>query len=304
MTQPNLELFRRLLMQQGQTARSPVPMIDEGPATATSSELTPLQRFAGGALYSTYTPYQGDQKKYGYNPQHRFYPTPTQYPTTGTVTSTATSTRDDGNYQQQNGGPDSGASASSFGVDRSHHGKSFDEMNPAELQAYAGSKERNSVMGMSLPSIIAGAIGMKGANFLEDSQLSAAMNAAGLGAMNPGDYVDGKVAGGATTSLGLSPELAGRNDQTGAMAEANAATAAAAEANNDPNTARRGRIVTRANVRPGGKEDGSIQVTVGEGIVRKESMKKIGARNFKALNAGKFDRVLLDAAVDAALARK
>ena len=304
--QPNLALFQQLMARPMQ---QPARAADTT-ATSTSSDLTPLQRFAGGALYSTYTPYQGDPKGYGYGPQHRYFPT-TAAQGTGTGTGTGESeaerirrNEEEAQWQSVKGGPDSGASASSNTgpVDRSHHGQSFDEMSPTDLLGYAGSRERNSVMGMSLPSLIAGALGMKGANFLEDSQLSAALNNAGLGAMNPGDYTGGVVAGAANTGMNsmggiANPELAGRSDATQAGPQVNV------DPNSDPNTASKGRIVTPRNVKPGGKEDGSIQVTVGEGILNKGAMKKVGSRNFKALNAGKFDRALLDSAVDAAIAK-
>lgn len=103
-----------------------------------------------------------------------------------------------------------------------HHGTPFDQMTPQELMDFADKRnngnfaQRNiewGVPGFGLAGLIAG----RAFAGLEKSQLSAALNAAGLGGMNPGDYVGGHVAGAANTGMNVAggvpnPELAGRSD--------------------------------------------------------------------------------------------
>lgn len=147
----------------------------------------------------------GGESDYGFPwTQEGYNPNPQQ-------TQPAATQADEGNYQQQQGGPDSGDVAER---NPGHHGKSFDQMSVQELRDYMEARNNGNIAQRNIERL--NPSGLVGALFgrIEQSQLAAALNAAGLGGMNPGDYVDGKVAGGAGTSLGMSPELMGRNDSS------------------------------------------------------------------------------------------
>jgi len=267
------------------------PAVDPYNAMRPPSTLPYADRFAGGALKSSYTPYAGDVSKYGFGPQHRnFRPDNSAWttsPATSTGTNTASSTATD-LLDGRGGGPDGGQSMAN--ERNAEHGKAFDQMTPAELQSYAAGKEKNSIAGFSLPSIVASIIGMKGANFLEDSQLSAALANSGLS--NPGDYVGGQIAGAANTGMNVAggvanPELAGRSDPSQGDYSGGIDPAEAGSEGESPGMYAKGGVVK--GDKKYGKDDVTINADGGEGVIRAVQMQKLGADFLKKLNTGAYD---------------
>lgn len=132
----------------------------------------------------------------------------------------------------QGGGPD--GDQSDANQRDQVHGKAFDQMTMQELQSYASDRARSPLGGLSsLPAALASIIGIKGANFLEDSQLNAEL--ANRGLANPSDFVGGHVAGAANTGMNVAggvanPELAGRAGASLSNAALDAAEEAGREA--------------------------------------------------------------------------
>lgn len=203
----------------------------------------------------------GGESDYGFPwTQEGYNPNPQQ-------TQPAATQADEGNYQQQQGGPDSGDVAER---NPGHHGKSFDQMSVQELRDYMEARNNGNIAQRNIERL--NPSGLVGALFgrLEQSQLAAALNAAGLGGMNPGDYVDGKVTGGASTSLGMSPEMMGRNDssQAGIGEIASEGNAGAWDGSGEKN--RRGGTIRRAmggiGYASGGEEQSDFAVRgIGDG---------------------------------------
>lgn len=113
----NFDQFRMLAGDRPQQ----VP-ITGGPADPYNNVRAPShlpynQRFAGGQLQATYTPYDGDLSRYGMGAQHRYWVPGTSAWTTNTSTGTGTgtTTTNHGTEQQQNGGPDGGQNGDALG---------------------------------------------------------------------------------------------------------------------------------------------------------------------------------------------
>lgn len=290
--------------------RSPVPAMDQWNTRQPDASRPYNERFAGGALRSTYTPFTGNPLTYGQGPQHRFYaPDTTNWTGTSTGTATATATTENGTEQQQNGGPDGGQSMANQrdGV----HGKSFDQMTPQELQSYAAGKEKNSIFGMSLPSFAAGLIGPLGSGAvlgrLEKDQLAAALASSGLS--NPADFVGGQIAGAANTGMNVAggaanPELGGRGDpsQGGGMGGQTEGGVSNSGVEGDRGFLAKGGEVTKSHLSgpdPKGPDDGKANLDIGEFVTKADVVKDLGVDFFTRLNAGKYDRRLLLRAVNA-----
>lgn len=260
------------------------PAADPWNSQQPPSSLPYIDRFAGGRMRSSYTPYTGDPTQYGYGGQHRFF-TPDTTNWTGTNTSTATTTATNSVDPTSGGGPDGGSQGGDRDAGR-------DNGSWESVSQWANDpgvrRDFNALVEMASPIV-----GGFNAAFGDPLGREAGKNAAA-----------GVVAGNA--ALSGDPMMAAAEAETNAAlgAEAEAvgqAQAAAAEANIESGVGAspyaKGGIVK--GDKKLGKDDVLIKADGGEGVVKAVIVKDLGEDFIKRLNAGKYDRRLLLRAVHA-----
>jgi len=254
------------------------------------------ERFSGGALQSTYTPYQGDHKTYGQRAQHRFYTPPIEKWSTATSTSTATAsgtgtdTSEYNNQPNQGGGSDQGAGHGDLEQGR---GQAQDpamkdvvrdalamwDSTPGLAMLGRGAMAvGRDIFGRDAPGV--GQTGFSGMS--EDSRSGVGSPSSMQGSFN--EFGDIAAAAAASGSGDWDGSQAGLE---GASMEAAAIDAMSGNSSGPSQAFAKGGIVK--GDRRLGKDDVTIRADGGEGIIRAVEMKKLGADFLKRLNSGRFD---------------
>lgn len=240
------------------------------------------ERFAGGQLQAKFVPFSGDPLQYGAGPQHRFNQVdPIAFTTStasspATTTSTATDTSYTGQGAGQGGGPDGGDVAANQAMRDS-------------LPEYDNFGDWISAMA-GTPSL-----GLTG--------LAQMAMGRGFAAQDRSYATVGENKDVAAQLAALDRSIAEARGSNEAVAERNAASAAAAAAEQDPNAYDAGvEAANPGNTDPSqgtdfaeggiiegddvpGEDDVTIRADGGEGVLKNAAMSVIGEDVFKALNA-------------------